>query len=65
MILVKIRGGLSNQLFQYACARALAHRHKTRVVIDRSWFDQLPSNVTPRLFDIAHFNITASYASPW
>lgn len=26
MILVKLQGGLGNQLFQYAFARALAHR---------------------------------------
>ncbi len=65
MILVKIRGGLSNQLFQYACARALAHRQNTHVVIDRTWFDKLPDDVTPRLFDLAQFNIDATYASTW
>ncbi len=27
MIKVRVSGGLGNQLFQYACGRALAHKH--------------------------------------
>ncbi|MEM9851147.1 MAG: alpha-1,2-fucosyltransferase [Pseudomonadota bacterium] len=38
MIAVRIRGGLGNQLFQYACARALALRRGVDVGLDtRDW----------------------------
>lgn len=34
MIYVRLVGGLGNQLFQYACARAVALRHGVEVVLD-------------------------------
>ena len=34
MICVRLEGGLGNQLFQHAAARALARRHRTAVVWD-------------------------------
>jgi len=34
MIIVRLNGGLGNQLFQYACARALALRNNARVKLD-------------------------------
>jgi len=40
MIIVRLFGGLGNQLFQYAAARALAERYHTELKCDVSWFDQ-------------------------
>ncbi|WP_247236066.1 alpha-1,2-fucosyltransferase [Telluribacter sp. SYSU D00476] len=37
MITIKLKGGLGNQLFQYATARALAVKHQTRVAFDLSF----------------------------
>src|SRR5262245_60360006 len=63
MILVKLRGGLSNQMFQYAAARRLAHNHRTGVRIDASWYDRPPQGATPRTFELHHLNVTGTLAS--
>ena len=36
MIVVRLMGGLGNQMFQYAAARRLALRHGTEVAFDGS-----------------------------
>lgn len=38
MIRVRVSGGLGNQLFQYACGRALAHRHNVPLAIHAAEF---------------------------
>jgi len=38
MIVSKIRGGLGNQLFQYAAGRCLADMHNTSLLLDASWY---------------------------
>jgi hypothetical protein len=47
-IIVQLQGGLGNQLFQYATARALAHQHQTPLLLDQSWFTKTHEDVTPR-----------------
>lgn len=37
MIVVRLIGGLGNQMFEYAMAKSLAIRNKTSLVIDKSW----------------------------
>jgi len=37
-IITKIMGGLGNQMFQYACAKALACRLGAKLQLDKSWF---------------------------
>ncbi len=39
MIVVELKGGLGNQMFQYAVARALAQRQGTGVFLDRGFLD--------------------------
>jgi len=39
MIIVKIKGGLGNQLFQYATAKSLAMKLHTDLFLDLSFFD--------------------------
>ena len=38
LIVVKLFGGLGNQMFQYAAARQLALSHNTEVLLDLRWF---------------------------
>ncbi|MEO6583297.1 MAG: alpha-1,2-fucosyltransferase [Ferruginibacter sp.] len=59
MIIVKIIGGLGNQLFQYAAAKALAEHHHTQVKADISDFE----NYTLRNFDLDYFNTSISIAT--
>lgn len=40
MIIVKLTGGLGNQMFQYATARRLAEKHSTILKLDISGFEQ-------------------------
>ncbi len=53
MIIVSIRGGLGNQLFQYAFARAEAERLKASFVLDTSWYPK-----PGRAFQLDNFNTT-------
>lgn len=53
MIIAKLQGGLGNQLFQYAAARALAERYKTTLKVDFSGH----KNDIARSFKLSFFNI--------
>ena len=48
MVIVRLMGGLGNQMFQYAAARATSLRTGARVKLDLSWFDDEGTRVTPR-----------------
>lgn len=58
MIIVKLQGGLGNQMFQYATARAVAERNKTDLGIDISWFDRYKNNLVSRKYVLHNFNIS-------
>lgn len=57
MIILKLRAGLGNQLFQYSYARALALRSKTDLTIDISWFSNIDKKDTPRTFLLDKYNL--------
>lgn len=40
MITMMICGGLGNQMFQYACGKALAIRNNTELFLDLSWYEE-------------------------
>jgi len=40
MIITKIKGGLGNQMFEYACGRALAEANNCALKLDLGWFEQ-------------------------
>jgi len=65
MIVVRLWGGLGNQLFQYAAGKALALRNKTDLKIDLSLLEnQSKGPLEPqREFDLKVFNITPIFAS--
>lgn len=60
MVIAQLVGGLGNQLFQYATARAIAYRNRVPLRLDTSPFQHYPD----REYKLHHFNITASTISP-
>lgn len=64
MIIVKLMGGLGNQMFQYAAARHLACRYDTELKLDISFLEQFAADCTPRRFVLKSLNINAAIASP-
>jgi hypothetical protein len=65
MIIIKLQGGLGNQMFQYAFASILAKKNKTNVVIDVSFFERVEKTpgFTPRNFELILFNNMYTIAS--
>ncbi|MDR1370728.1 MAG: alpha-1,2-fucosyltransferase [Dysgonamonadaceae bacterium] len=55
MIRVFVFGGLGNQMFQYAAARALADRLGVGVCIDKSLLNIRSKNVTHRIYELDLF----------
>lgn len=57
MVVAQITGGLGNQLFQYAAAKALSLHHKVPLLFEVSTFyrDELPDLEVPRNFELYHF----------
>jgi hypothetical protein len=52
-----LQGGLGNQMFQYAIARALSEHYNTAFILNRSWFDTPQNNATPRELQLSLLNI--------
>jgi hypothetical protein len=65
MIIVKLVGGLGNQMFEYAAGRRLAHLHGTTLKLDTAYLlDRRPRpDVVFRDFDLPIFNYKAELAS--
>lgn len=59
MIIVRLIGGLGNQLFQYAAARRLAHVNKVQLKVDISGFE----TYTLHKYSLQHYNIQAETAN--
>lgn len=62
MIIVKLIGGLGNQLFEYAAARRLAYMHNSTLKLDISDYS---SSTAFRKYGLCHFNIKADIATPF
>ena len=60
MIIVKLIGGLGNQMFQYALGRHLAEKHNTLLKLDISGFE----TYTLHKYALGAFNIQENFASP-
>lgn len=55
-IIAQLQGGLGNQIFQYATARALSHQHKIPLLLDYAWYCKTYKDVTPRQFLLSTLN---------
>lgn len=65
MIITRLRGGLGNQLFQYACGRALSLRNKDILKLDIEGYARALAGGTdtPREYSLSHFSIQENIAS--
>lgn len=52
-----LQGGLGNQMFQYAIARALSEHYQSSFLLDRSWFDLPQIETTPRPYQLGFLKI--------
>jgi len=62
-IIVKLSGGLGNQLFQYAIGKTLATLNNTSLLLDLNGFDQQPTTNTPRQYALKPFRISEPAAT--
>lgn len=60
MIIIKISGGLGNQLFQYAFARSVALRLETDFKLDINPYNTYYKKV--RKYSLSHFNVKQEFA---
>lgn len=58
MIIVRLKGGIGNQMFQYSAGRRVAHVQKSRLKLDISWFQY----DTSRDYALQNLNIKAAIA---
>ena len=65
MIIIKLKGGLGNQMFQYACGRHLAQNNGDVLKLDLSWFRPggVAAGDTVRPYALSAFAITADIAT--
>lgn len=58
MILIKLQGGLGNQMFQYAFGSVIAKQNKTKLIIEDSIYNivEKKEGYTPRNFELSIFN---------
>ncbi|MGC9366458.1 MAG: alpha-1,2-fucosyltransferase [bacterium] len=62
MIIIRLMGGLGNQMFQYSLGKNLSIKNNTVLKIDKSWFDQESNQF--RKYELDIFAISAASASP-
>lgn len=62
MIITKLMGGHSNQLFQYAAGRQLAYKHKVPLRLDLSWYEVKDGTTTPRHYELDCYPLVATIA---
>lgn len=62
-VIVKLQGGLGNQLFQYAIGRTLALRHHIPLLLDVTGYDRIKPTEVQRQYRLSYFNIVANLAT--
>jgi hypothetical protein len=62
VIIVKLQGGLANQLFQYAIGRKISINLNAILKLDIEWFSS-PNNAIGRNYGLSAFNISENFAT--
>ena len=62
MIIVRLMGGLGNQLFQYAIGRAVSQRSEEEFKMDILGYENQSGSMTPRKYALQIFNIQENFA---
>lgn len=60
---VRLKGGLGNQLFQYAAGRSVAHRLGLDLFLDTTLLDSPGPSITPWKYGLTPFNVAAKVLS--
>jgi len=63
MIVLKLKGGLGNQLFQYAAAKQISLHYNVPLKLDLSFFDTDSSKHTYRMYELDKFKINVDIAT--
>jgi len=63
MIIVRLKGGLGNQMFQYALGRVLSLKFDTRLKLDTYFLNLNIKGVTKRNYDLDVFDIKAEVSN--
>lgn len=61
MIIVKLEGGHSNQLFQYAAGRRLAHKLGVELFMDKWWFENVVDTDSSRLYELGDYRFAQKF----
>ena len=61
MLIIKIKSGLGNQLFQYAFEKAVSLKRKEPINLEISYFENQPERDAKRDYLLDKFNIKADY----
>ena len=64
MIVTKLQGGHSNQLFQYATGRCLAMRLGVDLFMDTHWFSTIAEDDTPRVYELDNYRFEQKFIAP-
>lgn len=66
MVVVKLMGGLGNQLFQYSAGFALAQRLGVRLLLDTSFLENKATETvyTKRNYELGHLSVKADLVTP-
>lgn len=64
--IVKLNGGLGNQMFQWAFSRTLFQKFGSEILFDYSYFDEVKDveHVTTRVFELGAFGLDCPCAQP-